>query len=389
MTSTPWASGTPTSPRSPTARCGPCWPLPGQGRWRASTTRETSGSAEHLAEGHRQRGRPVGPLVGGARQVGAAPQRRGRPPAWRPPGRWARPRAGGGRPTTTSSTGASAPEAGQRQSRPRSRSRAASSGSMPAARWSAASSPDHTPATVGRSWVVTAARACARVLLGRGVLEPHEPVRQHARRRPAPSRTSGSTVPRSSPTTTAPGPHALDGQDGQQLVAPVADVGAVGGPAAGRDPEQAEQAHDVVDAQAAAAAAQRRAPEARRAGRSRRPAGFQGTNGGRPQSCPARLNSSGGAPTRTPWASRSCSTQASAPSGSTPMARSVSRGSGSSARCELVVEQELEPRPEAPPGRRGRRRTRPPPGRVGVAVLGSGQACQPVPWCSASAQKRA
>ena len=63
--------------------------------------------------------------------------------------------------TITSSTGAPTSSPLNATSLSRSRPSAASSGSTPAARWSAASSPDHTPAIVGRSWVVTAPRAWA------------------------------------------------------------------------------------------------------------------------------------------------------------------------------------------------------------------------------------
>ena len=115
--------------------------------------------------------------------VGAAASRRGRP----------RPRPRPGRPAQPAVP----------ISLPVNRCRASSSGSMPAARWSALSSPDHTPATVGRSWVVMAASAWTGYSAWRGVLEPRHPHRQHAGVVQA-ARTSGSTVPRSSPTTTAP-----------------------------------------------------------------------------------------------------------------------------------------------------------------------------------------
>ena len=105
---------------------------------------------------------------------------------------------------------------------------------------------------------------------------------------------------------------------------------------------------------------------------SRRP---WGVNGGRPQSCPDRLNSSGGAPMRTPAASRSCSIHASAPSGSTPTARSIRSGRGSSARrncstsrncthAQNVTRSACAAANAATPARRGWR-------------CSSGQECQP------------
>src|SRR4051812_49038452 len=51
-----------------------------------------------------------------------------------------------------------------------------------------------------------------------------------------------------------------------------------------------------------------------------------GTKGGNPQFCPFVLNSSGGAPTLTPFANESCHAHASAPFGSTPIGRSCIKG---------------------------------------------------------------
>ena len=68
-----------------------------------------------------------------------------------------------------------------------------------------------------------------------------------------------------------------------------------------------------------------------------------GMNGGRPQSCPRRLNSSGGAPTLTPAASRSCHIQASAPPGSTPIGRSWISEISVGHLGHLTLHQPLQP----------------------------------------------
>ena len=126
------------------------------------------------------------------------------------------------------------------------------------------------------------------------------------------SRTPGSTVPRSSPTMKARARWLSSATIASSSSARVAHVGAALRAERARDPEQPEQAHHVVDAQAA------RVPQHGADGLderlvARRRAGLHGMNGVSPQSWPLALNSSGGAPTDTSRASRSCQHQASAP----------------------------------------------------------------------------
>ena len=102
----------------------------------------------------------------------------------------------------------------------RARSAVASGGvGRPSAASSASSAPVHTPASVGRSWVVTIASALRRVALGRLVLEPHDAGGQHRRvgraRRGAPARRCRGPRrrPRRRPgRSRGPGPRAARGR---------------------------------------------------------------------------------------------------------------------------------------------------------------------------------
>ena len=107
-------------------------------------------------------------------------------------------------------------------------------------------------------------------------------------------------------------------------------------------------------------------------------------NGVSPQSWPAALNSSGGAPTETSRASRSCQHQASAPATSRPIGRSLMMAIVLGGARQLRVQLPLQPgvkgdargvglRKAATPSPSGRRR-------------GAGQLRQSLPCCSASAQ---
>ena len=121
--------------------------------------------------------------------------------------------------------------------------------SRPMRRWSARSLPDHSPAIVARSWVVTLVSASSGNARGGRGLEVQQPVRQHARSASV-SRTPSSTVPEILAHDERPRARALERDDREQLVGARAHVGAALRAQPARDPEQAEQAHDVVDAQA-------------------------------------------------------------------------------------------------------------------------------------------
>ena len=106
------------------------------------------------------------------------------------------------RPATTSSGGASAATPVMSpQPAGTSASVASSLGSMPRRRWSSRSEPVHRPAMVGRSWVVTAARARSGYVRRAAGPRTTAAGRTGRRGRPSRARTWSSTVPRSSPTT--------------------------------------------------------------------------------------------------------------------------------------------------------------------------------------------
>ena len=167
--------------------------------------------------------------------------------------------------------------------------------------------------------------ALRRVVLGRSVLEPHDARRQHAAPRPARARSQSSTVPRSSPTTSAPGPCALEGEHLEEVAPGEADVAAVAAPARPSGIQnRRRQPHDVVDPQAAVGR-HRGAEAARPAVGSRPPAAATARTAGAPT--PARRARSRRVGRRRSRRARAgpASSQASAPEGSAPMARSWTR----------------------------------------------------------------
>ncbi len=78
------------------------------------------------------------------------------------------------------------------------------------------------------------------------------------------SRTSVSTVPRSSPTIDDAVAHAFERQDAEEIVRSFADIGALAGIAAVGNPVEAEESHDVIHAQGAAVAGVARMDSAKR-----------------------------------------------------------------------------------------------------------------------------
>ena len=209
--------------------------------------------AGQVLDRHRQRQRPVRP-VGGAGHVRPPLARRRRRPGW--------PTAAGDgacgqqpvRRSTASldrravrhaAAGAPAATSG--------RARSSSSVPVPCSRCSSTSAPVHSPATVGRSWVVTAAIASAGQSRRVVVLEPEQPVGQDP---VLGQRLADAVLDRAEVLADDERlrPVALQRDDVEQVLGRVADVGAVGRPTppAGHPP-QPEQPHDVVDAQAAGA----------------------------------------------------------------------------------------------------------------------------------------
>ena len=118
--------------------------------------------------------------AGSCRACWAAPPHAAHPRALRRRAS-AAPRPGGGADwSTSSSREASAATPAARASRARSSARPTRSGRDRDAAWSRRSAPVHVPATVGRSWVVTPAKACCGYRAGLDALEEREAGRQQA-----------------------------------------------------------------------------------------------------------------------------------------------------------------------------------------------------------------
>ncbi len=209
------------------------------------------------------------------------------------------------------------------RARPRTRSRSCSTGipSWPSSSRTRTCSSARKPAAVGRSCVVTLrhrqraplAGGTARAAVLVVSVSNHSTALPSTPARSSVVRTRSSTVPRSSPTTSAPARAGLQREHPDHRVGVVRDVGAVRGGRPGRDPPEPEQPHDVVDPQPAGV------PEhpphqlaVRRVASSR---SRSGRHGGSPQSWPCWLKESGGAPTVVASARASCRAQASAPAG--------------------------------------------------------------------------
>ena len=221
----------------------------------------------------------------------------------------------------------------------------------PRRRTAAESAPVTTPPP-WRSWVVSAVNVSGSYSAG-PTSSNHPSVVPRMPRPRSSARTSGSTVPRSSPMTKAPWRLAstvtMSSSSGGEP-----HVGTTLGTGARRQPELAEEAHHVVDAQTTRVDehGSDRIPERLEAGRPQLP----GHVGGQPQSCPSGPSSSGGAPIRHVSASRSWSYQASKPPASKPTARSWSTATGPSDGAQLLVHEPLAPGMEAQPvGAEGQR----------------------------------
>ena len=136
------------------------------------------GVGHQLLQGHGQGDRPVGPLVDGAGHVGPLRHGQRRRRGWRSAAGTAPAQGavGGGHGLVRRGVvGHARPVLQPAGTWPRWPPRWAPG---PSRRWSSRSEPVHRPATVGRSWVVTAARACSGYSRRRPVLEPQQPVGQ-------------------------------------------------------------------------------------------------------------------------------------------------------------------------------------------------------------------
>ena len=117
--------------------------------------------------------------------------------------------------------------------------------------------PDSRRSAAGRAWSPRPGSTRATIPGRSGAPEPWNSNSNHridVPRMPRSarySRTQGSTVPRSSPTTTAPRADRLQRQDADQRLVVVPQVGALGRPVPLRDPPQPEQPDDVVHPHAA------------------------------------------------------------------------------------------------------------------------------------------
>ena len=240
------------------------------------------------------------------------------------------------------------------------------------------------PATVGRSWVVTAAMACAGYCSG-GSSSNHTSryestpasARWLAHRRL--DRAEVLADDRRRPARTA-----LERQHGEQLVGRVAHVGAVGGGAGRRDPEQAEQAHHVVDAQAAGAGERAPATAGRAAG-SRRPQ-LPGDERRQPPVLARAGEGVGRGADPDAVGEQVLQHPGVGAVGVDADGQVGEQGQRLAGRGELDVEQALQPRPEPDPVGAWTRRTSRRRATSGCRnSLGHGD--QPDPWCSARAQK--
>ena len=126
----------------------------------------------------------------------------------------------------------------------------ASFGDSPSSRWTSRSLSVHSPATVGRSWVVIAASACAGYRDGGGLLEPEQPVRQDVAGGERETRVLFDRAEIFANNHRVR-PLALERDDREQIAGMAVHVRAVPRVHSCRDPEQPEQAHHVIDAQAA------------------------------------------------------------------------------------------------------------------------------------------
>ena len=251
--------------------------------------------------------------------------------------------------------------------------------------------PLHSPATVGRSWVVSDARLSGRPVRRRVVLEPAHPVAVRRPARTMASRTSRLDGAQVLAHQHRPGPGRLHQRQVQQLGS---RTGTRSLPPAGSAPGGIQNRRNspmTWSMRSAAGVAQAPGAACPATARSPRPAAATARRAAGPSPGPCGLKSSGGAPdpaARGQQVLVGPGVGAVGVEADGQVGHAARRPADGGAGPVLVRRRRLHPAPEVDPVRVVAARSSATAGSVGVGARRPGTWIEPPPWCSASAQNR-